>query len=121
MLAQGLVNPEQVIGSQGNMAPMTPVGAAPEDGKIVTPEQKRAAKLRDRRVGRIFGHLLEAAKKKEIIVAEGGYNLANLATAIELWLEQRFKKMPNPEDFAASEALLQAELIKLLSTYHGKG
>jgi hypothetical protein len=102
---------------------MTPVGAAPEDGKIVTPEQKLAAKLRGRRFGRIFGRLLEAAKKQEVIVAEGGYNLANLATAIERWLEQRFKKkkLLNPEDLAASEALLQAEVIKLLSTYHGKG
>ena len=121
MLSQGMVRLEQVISPEGNMAPMTPVGAAPESGKAESPAQKKAEKIRYRRVGRIFGELLDVAKTTPIIVAEGNYDLRDLASAVRVWLEERKRKMPNPEDLAAAETLLKAEINSFLISYHGKG
>lgn len=99
---------------------MVPVGAAPETGVAVTPQQQ-AARLTLRRVEQVFRYLLQAARRGEIIVIEGGYDLSNLGQAVEMWLEQRKNRYRRPEDLIAAEQFLRAEVLRLLSTYHGTG
>jgi hypothetical protein len=120
LLAGGRTGLPEVLDPRGNMAPMTPVGAAPESGSAETPTQHQAERLRHRRVGRIFAELLATASRRGVIATEGGYDLNDLAEAIRLWLEQRLSKVPDPEQLAASEALLRAEIVALLSSYHGR-
>jgi len=121
LAALGRVPLEEVHGSRGRMAPMTPVGAAPEGGVAVTREQRQAARLTIRRVGQVFRHLAEAARRGEIIVIEGGYDLSRLGSAVEMWLEQRKRRYADPGDLLAAEQLLRAEVLRLLNTYHGTG
>ena len=102
---------EDVMGAGGAMAPMTPVGAA-----AGRPE---AVRLRHERIGKIFDHLLAAAKHHELVVAEGGYNLSELGSAVQLWLGEHFRPIRNDEQLAAAEVILQAELLRFLAAYHG--
>ncbi|HYH45298.1 MAG TPA: hypothetical protein VEG34_06385 [Thermoanaerobaculia bacterium] len=108
MAAQGRVSLRETHTAMGSQAPL-----APEDAV-------RAPTLLPR-VGRVFGNLLEQTKGADIIVAEGGYQLNDLATAIRHWLEQRMSRARTPEQLASSETLLRAELIRLLATFHGRG
>jgi hypothetical protein len=101
-----------VMGSDGTLAPMTGVGAA-------AAKDEAAIAQRDTRVGNIFDHLLGAAKRNEMIVSESGYDLAALGSAIQKWLDQKLRSIPDAEALASAELRLQAEIVRFLTSYHG--
>jgi hypothetical protein len=130
MLRTGGIRVQDVMGSAGVMAPMTPVGAAPETLRDLTPEerqaaldpdQRRAAALRERRVGRVFRALLTEGKKANIFVTEGGYDLSILANVISQWLDAKKRRYPDPDKLKDATRLLEAEFLILLEKYHGRG
>jgi hypothetical protein len=103
---------DDVMGAGGEFAPMTPVGAAA--GK---PD---AVAKREHRIGRIFAHLLDAAKQGDVIVAAGGYNLTELGHAVAMFLSQHFSKVHNETELEAAAAILRVEVLAFLASYHGK-
>ena len=114
---------DKLLSSEGEMAPMTPKGVAPEPTTKKKSNQKlanekKAEKLMYQRIGYIFRQLLDTAKRQEILVSEGGYDLKDLATAVELWLEQR--RSLSPQNLIARENLLRIEIVKLMSSHNGK-
>jgi hypothetical protein len=120
LLAAGKVELPEVFSSSGRFAPHTPVGASPESGVAATPEQLAAGRVRERRVGAIFRTLMQTATHTGIIVNAGGYDLANLVSALELFLTERLKHNPTPEALASAANLLRAELKAMLIAYHGR-
>jgi hypothetical protein len=112
MAMNGKASLEDVLKSEGKMAPMTFKGAAPEKNGQSSEAQEKT----HTRVGNIFKHLAKTVEQKKILVTEGGYDLSQLVAAIENWLLSKSSK--NPQELAKSEALLQAELIQLLSSSH---
>lgn len=121
MLREGKVGLEDVMGAGGAMAPMTPVGAAPEGGGLHTSEQQAAAALRTQRVGNIFVELLNTATHQKILVSRGGYDLHELATAIRRFLAVRLREHTTAEDLKRAMATLKVQIIALLKSYHGRG
>ena len=112
MAMNGKASLDDVLSSEGKMAPMTFKGAAPEkNGQSPEAQEKTHT-----RVGNIFKHLANTAEQQKILVTEGGYDLSQLVAAIENWLLSKSSK--NPQELESSEALLQAELIQLLSSSH---
>ena len=122
MANSGKVTPNQVMGAHGNMAPMTPRGAAPESG-VVDPnnkEQVLAAQTKARRVGRTFGFLYKHTKdnaKESILVPGSNYDLRQLSDAIKLFLSERLSKKANPDDLEASIDILKGEITQLIKAY----
>ena len=110
MAAQGQVSLQETQTAAGSQAPMAPIDAA--NAPTFHP-----------RVGRIFSELLEQTKasgaRPAIIVAEGGYTLNRLAERIRRWLEQVYRRHPNPEQLRAAQARLHAELVSLLARFDG--
>lgn len=107
------ITAEDIMGEQGSLAPMTPVGAAAGDPDAV--------RKRHERIGAIFDHLLGAAKRHEIIVAQGGYNVTELGSAVQLWLAEHLRPIRDEDQLATAEVILQAELLRFLTSYHGTG
>jgi hypothetical protein len=120
MLRSGAIQVQDVMGARGALAPMTPVGAAPETDRPLTAEQRRAEALRQRRVGRVFSVLLSEGRKANIFVSQGGYDLSALASAIRTWLNAATRARPDPADLERATLLLQEELVLLLTSYHGE-
>jgi len=120
MVSSGDVTLKETISAKGSMAPMMQKHVAPESGEAQTPEQKKAASIRDKRIGQVFNSLLEVAERQDVLVARGGYDLKGLADAIREYLKVVQKRYRTKDEFNNAKAQLIAEVVKLLSSYHGR-
>jgi hypothetical protein len=105
-----VANLQDRFGGGGEYGTMTELGAS-----AMTPEGIAA---RRRAVGAIIDRLLSAAKNNEIIVSSG-YNISQIGSAAQLWLDEKLRPYEDEKELAAAEALLRAEIVTFLSKFHG--
>ncbi len=108
-----------LLGPDGRMAPMTPLGAASNDPKH--PHRETAEQARHQRVGEIMIHLLNEAKKVDMYVDGENYHLNDLATAVDSWLRTKVSSNQDARTLARLETQLRLEIRAFLTAYHGRG
>jgi hypothetical protein len=130
LLGTGHAGLDEVL--EGRLAPMAPVGAQNAGGATARQlpagtrstryptDQAMAERLRIRRVGAIIMTLLNTATKPKMVVSASGHDLHPLAEAIREWLRVRLSRHPTPEALSDASAILRAELVAFLASYHGR-
>jgi hypothetical protein len=105
---------KDILGPEGELAPMTPKGAVSNRD---TAETRAAQAERVKRVGNIFATLLNIAQQGKIVTNPGGGDLSGLAEAIRTLLENRLKSGKlDPLHIDA----LKAQIKAVLANYHGR-
>ena len=126
LISNQSAHPTDVLTAEGSMAPMTPVGAAPEKSTSPTPEHLHAQATRYERVGNIVLGIIRQmridlasqAKSSNLLINSGRTDLSSMAKSAEGVIGIHFQNSKAKDAAAIQDAVLKfkSEVFKIVSS-----